>query len=249
MSVATIYSRAQSGLNAPLVSVEVYLSSGLPRYSIVGLPETAVKESKDRVRAALLNSDYTFPSRRITVNLAPAELPKQGGRFDLPIALGLLVASRQLNADAVEGYEFLGELGLNGALHKTIGILPAAYACHTQGAVLMTSTENEDDLFPIHHAKYHCASHLLEVCAHLNKIKPLIKKPNPESAPPRVTHLSMNDVRGQSRAKRALTIAAAGQHHVLMVGSPGSGKTMLAHRFPDLLGPMSEQEMMETCSV
>ena len=249
MSVATIYSRAQCGIDAPLVSVEVYLSSGLPRFSIVGLPETAVKESKDRVRAAILNSNYSFPSRRITVNLAPAELPKQGGRFDLPIALGLLVASNQLNASAVKGYEFLGELGLNGELHKTTGILPAACACHMQGSTLMTSAENEHDLIPIHHAEYFCAKHLLEVCAHLNKVKPLLKKSKPPSQPCSINNLSMNDVLGQSRAKRALTIAAAGQHHVLMIGSPGSGKTMLANRFPSLLGPMSEHEMLETCSV
>ena len=249
MPVATIYSRAQSGMEAPLVSVEVYLSNGLPRFSIVGLPETAVKESKDRVRAAILNSNYSFPSRRITVNLAPAELPKQGGRFDLPIALGLLVASKQLNAAAVEGHEFLGELGLNGELHKTIGILPAAYACHMDGSILITATENENDLIPIHHAEFYCAGHLLEVCAHLNQVKRLVKKPKLATRDIEHHCNSMNDVHGQSRAKRALTIAAAGQHHVLMIGSPGSGKTMLANRFSSLLEPMNEHEMLETCSV
>ena len=249
MSIATIYSRAQSGMDSPLVSVEVHLSNGLPCFSIVGLPETAVRESKDRVRAAIINSNFEFPARRITVNLAPAELPKQGGRFDLPIALGLLVASKQLAEDTVQGYEFLGELSLSGELRKSIGILPAAYACHQFGSKLMTSQENEQELVPMKHSTYYCAAHLLDVCAHLNNIKKLVTRPSTITDDQPIPQLTMDDVQGQHRAKRALSIAAAGQHHVLMIGSPGSGKSMLATRFPSLLAPLSEQEMLETCSI
>ena len=249
MGIATIHSRAQSGMDSPLVSVEVHLSNGLPCFSIVGLPETAVRESKDRVRAAIINSNFEFPMRRITVNLAPAELPKQGGRFDLPIALGLLIASKQLAEDIVYGYEFLGELSLNGELRKTIGILPAAHSCQIAGSQLITSSENKDELTPINHESYFCASHLLDVCAHLNNIKKLASTPKEKIRTQQNSLMSMSDVYGQHRAKRALCIAAAGQHHVLMIGSPGSGKSMLAARFPSLLSPLSEQEMLETCSI
>ena len=249
MSIATVYSRAQTGMDAPLVSVEVHLSNGLPCFSIVGLPETSVRESKERVRAAIINSNFEFPARRITVNLAPAELPKQGGRFDLSIALGLLIASKQLNESSIQGYEFLGELSLSGELRKTIGILPAAHACQNIGCKLITSLENKEELIPISHSKYFCASHLLDVCAHLNNIKKLITEPHTKAHQQNSTQSSMSDVYGQRRAKRALCIAAAGQHHVLMIGSPGSGKSMLASRFPSLLSPLNNSEMLETCSV
>ena len=249
MTIATVYSRAQTGMAAPLVSVEVHLSNGLPNFSIVGLPETAVRESKDRVRAAIINSNFEFPARRITVNLAPAELPKQGGRFDLPIALGLLIASKQLDQDLIQDYEFLGELSLSGELRKTIGILPAAHACQRIGSKLITSVENQEELIPINHKTYFCASHLLDVCAHLNRINILASEPSVTHKQQNIMHTSMSDVYGQRRAKRALSIAAAGQHHVLMIGSPGSGKTMLASRFPSLLSPLNETEMLETCSV
>ena len=249
MSIATVYSRAQTGMHAPLVSVEVHLSNGLPNFSIVGLPETAVRESKDRVRAAIINSNFEFPARRITVNLAPAELPKQGGRFDLPIALGLLIASKQLNEDSIQGYEFLGELSLSGELRKTIGILPAAHACQSIDNKLITSIENKEELLPINHNAFFCAAHLLDVCAHLNNVKQLISEPNAKLKQQNLTPSPMCDVYGQKRAKRALCIAAAGQHHVLMIGSPGSGKSMLASRFPSLLSPLNETEMLETCSV
>ncbi len=249
MSIATVYSRAQTGMDAPLVSVEVHLSNGLPNFSIVGLPETAVRESKDRVRAAIINSNFEFPARRIIVNLAPAELPKQGGRFDLPIALGLLVASKQLNENVTHGYEFLGELSLSGELRKTIGILPAAHACQCIGSKLITSSENKKELIPISHHSYFYASHLLDVCAHLNNIKKLVTDPVVHVEQRDLTPPLMSDVYGQQHAKRALCIAAAGQHHVLMIGSPGSGKSMLASRFPSLLSPLNDSEMLETCSV
>ncbi|MFK7794970.1 MAG: YifB family Mg chelatase-like AAA ATPase [Gammaproteobacteria bacterium] len=249
MSIATVYSRAQTGMHAPLVSVEVHLSNGLPNFSIVGLPETAVRESKDRVRAAIINSNFEFPARRITVNLAPAELPKQGGRFDLPIALGLLIASKQLSENLIQDYEFLGELSLSGELRKTTGILPAAHACQIIGSKLITSIENKKELIPINHKTYFCASHLLDVCAHLNDIKQLINEPDEKFNQQDLAQSPMCDVYGQKRAKRALCIAAAGQHHVLMIGSPGSGKSMLASRFSSLLSPLNETEMLETCSV
>ena len=236
MSIATVYSRAQTGMHAQLVSVEVHISNGLPNFSIVGLPESAVRESKDRVRAAIINSNFDFPTRRITVNLAPADLPKQGGRFDLPIALGLLAASDQVKKENLLGYEFLGELSLSGELRKSVGMLPAAYACHQNGSTLITSDENLHELIPISNSSYLCATHLLEVCAHLNKLAQIPSKAIPCSHKHTTEHLlKMDDVQGQQRAKRALVVAAAGHHHVLMIGSPGSGKSMLASRFPSLL--------------
>ena len=249
MSLAITFSRAQTGMDSPLVSVEVHLSNGLPSFSIVGLPEAAVRESKDRVRAAILNSKFEFPARRITVNLAPADLPKEGGRFDLAIALGLLAASEQLSTNVFDGYEFIGELSLTGSLRKTSGVLPAACACHNAKTTLITSIENQFELYPIKHAKIFCASHLLDVCAHLNDIKKLtpitIQQPTQYNS----NTLHFNEIYGQQHAKRALCIAAAGQHHMLMVGSPGSGKTMLATRLPSLLTPLNHNEMLETCSI
>ena len=249
MSIATVFSRTQTGMDAPLVSVEVHLSNGLPNFSIVGLPETAVRESKDRVRAAIINSNFEFPAHLITVNLAPAELPKQGGRFDLAIALGLLIASKQLDETTIQNYEFLGELSLSGALRKSTGILPAAHACQCSGNKLITSIENQQQLIPINYTTYFCASHLLDVCAHLNNLKKLVTEPLTSPFQQNSAQASMSDVYGQQRAKRALCIAAAGQHHVLMIGSPDSGKSMFASRFPSLLSPLNETEMLETSSI
>lgn len=249
MSIATVYSRAQSGMDSPLVSVEVHLANGLPCFSIVGLPEAAVRESKDRVRAAIVNSNFEFPRRRITVNLAPADLPKEGGRFDLPIAIGILVASKQLDANTLDDYEFIGELSLSGEIRKSAAVLPAAYACCKNNAKLITAQENQNELQVIGLNEIYCSDHLLNVCSHLNGHKLLSRIPALTDDNRLQAANTLHEVYGQHQAKRALSIAAAGHHHVLMVGSPGSGKTMLASRMSQLLTPMTSQEALETCSI
>lgn len=250
MSLAIVYSRAQVGIHAPLVSVEVHLSSGLPGLFIVGLPEAAVKESKDRVRGALLNSQLEFPSRRITINLAPADLPKEGGRFDLPIALGILAASGQIDRNALNRYEFLGELALGGELRPVRGALPAALACHEAGRMLLVPGENIAEATLVNAATVLGATHLLEVCRHLKTgtaLQPADARPHRDLAP--ILEADLSDVRGQHHAKRALEIAAAGGHNLLLIGPPGTGKTMLASRLPGILPPLSEVEALETAAV
>lgn len=250
MALATIFSRAQLGLEAPLVRVEVHLSGGLPGLSIVGLPETSVKESKDRVRAALLTAGFEFPARRITINLAPADLPKEEGRFDLPIALGILAASGQLPQDQLAQYEFLAELSLSGELRAIRGALPAALQARQEGRALILPQENASEATLAEGAIVHGASHLLEVCAHLRGTEPLAPAqaiiPILEACP---LAEDLADVKGQHGAKRALEIAAAGAHSLLMLGPPGTGKSMLARRLPGILPLMTEQEAMETAAI
>ncbi len=249
MALARVYSRGQSGVDAPEVCVEVHLANGLPSLAIVGLPETAVKESKDRVRAALVNCGFEFPTRRITVNLAPADLPKEGGRFDLAIALGILAASRQIPGPPLDDYEFLGELSLSGELRPLRGALPAALHCHQAGRSLILTATNAEEAVLVEKLAVYGASHLLEVCAHLQGRDSL-----PPAEPPCLTAvpqltIDYAEVRGHYQAKRALEVAAAGNHNLIMVGPPGSGKSMLAERLPTILPPLSEEHALETAAI
>ncbi len=249
MSLAVVYSRAAVGISAPLVSVEVHLSNGLPSLSIVGLPETEVKESKDRVRSALLNSRFDFPAGRITINLAPAELPKEGGRFDLAIALGILAASGQIPGDRLEGYEFLGELALSGALRPNRGVLPAAIQAARAGRSLVLAADNADEAALTDHPGILPATDLLSVSAHLNGAQALPRHRRAAGGKTLFHGPDLSDVRGQHHAKRALEIAAAGGHSLLMIGPPGTGKTMLASRLPGILPTMTQDEALEVAAV
>lgn len=249
MSLAIVYSRALLGIQAPPVTVEVHLANGLPALSIVGLPETTVKESKDRVRSAILNSRFDFPARRITVNLAPADLPKDGGRFDLPIAIGILVASGQLPARHLDEHEFLGELALTGELRPARGTLTAALQCAEANRTLIVPQENADEAARVSRTRVVAAAHLLDVCAHLTGEACLLAHQPAGGHEPLATAPDLADVRGQHQARRALEIAATGGHSLLMVGPPGSGKTMLAARLPGILPPMEEIEAIETAAV
>lgn len=248
MSLAIVFSRAQTGIDAPEVTVEVHLANGLPALNIVGLPEAAVKESKDRVRSALVNAHFEFPARRITVNLAPADLPKEGGRFDLPIALGILAASGQIPRQALEHCEFGGELALTGALRPLRGALPFALAAHRAGRAVLLPIDNAGEAALVSGASVHGAAHLLDTCAHLTGRAPL---PRSHAVHPPVLEPppDLADVRGQHHARRALEIAAAGGHSLLMMGPPGTGKTMLASRLPGLLPPMTEDEAVESAAI
>ena len=257
MAFARVACRAQLGLQAPLVQVEVSLAAGLPAFCIVGLPATVIKESKERVRAALVNSGFTFPAGRITVSLAPAELPKEGGRFDLPIALAVLLASGQLRAHTrgVETpWEFYGELGLTGELKPVRGLLLAAVHARRNGHELIVPHGNAAEACAAAPAQVRAAGHLLEVCAHVSGASPLPPRPMPANEPgyvgaAEVIGLDLADVHGQWLAKRALLVAAAGAHSLLFIGPPGSGKSMLAQRLPGLLPPLEENEALEVAAI
>lgn len=248
MAVATLLTRAQLGVRAPSVRVETHLSGGLPAFSIVGLPEAAVRESRDRVRSALLNSHFQFPQRRITVNLAPADLPKDGARFDLPIALGILVANGQLPASAIQTTEFVGELALCGALRGISGVLPAALACGNADRELLVPADNAEEA-GLARTPVRIARSLLEVCRHLRGEEDLPLAPYWRPPPGRCGAPCLSDVRGQQQARRALEIAAAGKHSLLMTGPPGSGKSMLAQRLPGLLPFLEEHEAIEVAAI
>ena len=249
MNLAVVYSRTNDGIDAPLVTVEVHLGNGLPGFAIVGLPEMAVKESKDRVRAAIINSRFEFPAKRITVNLAPADLPKDGGRFDLPIALGILAASGQISESTLLEYEFIGELALGGQLRPVKGVLPTAYAASEAGRKLFLPKENANEASLIKELEVYSANHLLQICSHLAETEKLLAHENTDINNDVTYDIDLSDVKGQFQAKRALEIAASGNHNLLMVGPPGTGKTMLASRLATILPPMSEKEALESAAI
>ncbi len=247
--LATVLSRAQFGMEAPQVSVEVHLGSGLPTFSIVGLPEAVVKESRERVRSALATAELEFPAGRVTVNLAPADLPKEGGRFDLPIALGVLVASGQLPPDRLAGCEFYGELSLSGELRAVRGILPAVCHAAEAGHRMVMPRANFAEAALVERAQVAAADHLLEVRDHLSGAQPLQFVRTAPGAGAGGSYPDLDEVFGQQQARRALEIAAAGGHGLLFVGPPGSGKTMLAQRLRGILPPMTPQEALDCAAV
>ena len=250
MSLANIFTRAQVGIYALPVNVEIHLSGGLPKVNIVGLAETEVKESKERVRAAILNSRLDFPARRITINLAPADLPKGGGRFDLAIAMGILAASGQIPADNLNQYEFLGELALSGQLRPVKGVIPAAMKLSDNNRILVIPKANLKEAQLVSGIRILAIDHLTDICAHLSGQHML----EYESFIQNHAHTfeyeyDLKDVHEQQHAKRALEIAAAGGHSLLFIGPPGTGKTMLASRLTSILPAMTEREALESAAV
>jgi magnesium chelatase family protein len=252
MSLAVLYSRSLSGVAAPLVTVEVHLAGGLPIINIVGLPEAEVRESRDRVKAALQNAGFEFPQRRVTINLAPADVPKESGRFDLPIAIGILAASGQLPAEALKHYEFAGELALTGELRPVRGAFAMMLYAQRDGRTFIMPKQSALEAAQVPSANVLAAGTLLEVVAHLLGQQKLgsVTANKADAAAQALKNLpDLSDVKGQVQAKRALEVAAAGRHSLIMVGPPGTGKSMLAQRMAGVLPPMSDEEAMSSAAI
>lgn len=248
MGIGIVTSRALLGIDAPPVRVEVFLSGGLPSFSVSGMAETAVRESKDRVRGAIINSGFRFPQERITVSLAPADMPKSGGRFDLAIALGILVAAGALPQARVEAVECYGELGLNGEIRDVSGLLTAAIKARDAGHAMLVPRGSAPEAAFAHNRVY-AARTLLQATGHLRGLSLVERTPTPERVPQRDGIVDLADVRGQARPKRALVIAAAGGHNLLMTGPPGTGKSLLARSLAGLLPDLDDSEALETLAV
>lgn len=249
MSFAKIFTRGLLGLHAPLIEVEVHVSQGLPSLTIVGLAEAAVRESKDRVRSAIINSGFQFPTKRLTINLAPADLPKDGSRLDLPIALGILIASGQIPENATDNLEFIGELALDGQLRSVTGILSIAIACQQSGHQLILPKQNAQEASQLPQFEVFAAQHLKDVCEHLSKQQPIPQYQVQIPIAVDQYQCDLADVKGQLRPRRALEIAAAGGHSLLFKGPPGTGKTLLASRLASILPPLNMQENLEVARI
>lgn len=248
MSFAKTYTRGLLGLHAPLIEVEVHVSQGLPSLTIVGLAEAAVRESKDRVRSAIINSGFNFPMKRLTINLAPADLPKDGARLDLAIALGILSASEQIQAP-LDAYEFIGELALDGQLRATTGTLSIAIACQQAQHQLIVPNDNAQDAAQLEGLTVFAAHTLKQVCQHLDGQAHLSAFQAQKIDQKQHYSLDLADVKGQLRPRRALEIAAAGGHSILFRGPPGTGKTLLASRLPSILPPLSTTESLDVARI